>query len=61
MGISGYLEEVRTDETRADMNGHVKTNVLSALQAKVIPTLVLIVRREVIQSLPASFWFGAST
>ncbi|EGI63583.1 hypothetical protein G5I_08102 [Acromyrmex echinatior] len=37
MGISGYLEEVRTGETRADMNGHVKTNVLSALQGKVIP------------------------
>lgn len=37
MGIAGYLEEVRTGETRADMNGHVKTNVLSALQGKVIP------------------------
>ncbi|KYN08804.1 hypothetical protein ALC62_00260 [Cyphomyrmex costatus] len=40
MGISGYLEEVRTGETRADMNGHVKTNVLNALQGKVIPQVL---------------------
>lgn len=37
MGIAGYVEEVRTGETRADMNGHVKTNVLKVPQGKVIP------------------------